>query len=110
MMDYQPVSRRSGKDQKRHVLGSVSMFCVIASSVHSLGHLGIQAERTSTVDLAVGRETSDHAAVARGCRSLAPMMMSHSMMASSPNITGKTQFETLCSYCGHNMPVTLVAR
>jgi hypothetical protein len=38
------------------------------------------------------------------------MMMSHSMMASSPNITGKTQLETLCSYCGHNMPVTLVAR
>jgi hypothetical protein len=33
--------------------------------------------------------------------------MSHSMMASSPNITGKTQLETLCSYCGHNMPVTL---
>ena len=52
----------------------------------------------------------DQAAAATGCRSLAPMMMSHSMMASSPNITGKTQLETLCSYCGHNMPVTLVAR
>jgi hypothetical protein len=35
------------------------------------------------------------------------MKMSHSMMARSPNITGKTQLETLCSYCGHNMPVTL---
>ena len=52
----------------------------------------------------------DQAADAWGCRSLAPMMMSHSMMASSPNITGKTQLETLCSYCGHNMPVTFVAR
>jgi hypothetical protein len=52
----------------------------------------------------------DQAADAWGCRSLAPMMVSHSMMASSPNITGKTQLETLCSYCGHNMPVTLVAR
>ncbi len=49
----------------------------------------------------------DHEA---GCRSFAPMKMSHSMMASSPNITGKTQLETLCSYRGHNMPVTLVAR
>jgi hypothetical protein len=29
------------------------------------------------------------------------------MMASSPNMTGKTQLETLCSYCGHNIPVTL---
>ena len=52
----------------------------------------------------------DQAADAWGCRSFAPMKMSHSMMASSPNITGKTQLETLCSYCGHNMPVTLVAR
>ena len=50
------------------------------------------------------------AADAEGCCSLAPMMMSHSMMATSPNITGKTQLDTLCSYCGHNMPVTLVAR
>jgi len=52
----------------------------------------------------------DQAADSWGCRSLAPMMMSHNMMASSPSITGKTQLETPCSYCGHNMPVTLVAK
>jgi hypothetical protein len=34
----------------------------------------------------------DQAADAWGCRSSAPMMMSHSMMASSPNITGKTHW------------------
>ena len=39
----------------------------------------------------------DQAADAWGCRSFAPMMMSHSMMASSPSITGKTQLETICS-------------
>jgi hypothetical protein len=38
------------------------------------------------------------------------MMMSHSMIASSPNMTGKSQLETLCSYCGRSMPVTLVAK
>jgi len=54
--------------------------------------------------------TTIHAVVARGCLSFAPTMISHNMIASSPSITGKTQFDTLCSYCGHKMPVTLVAR
>ena len=36
--------------------------------------------------------------------SLAPMMMSHSMIANSPNMIGKTQFETVASYRGHNIP------
>src|SRR5271167_3899186 len=35
------------------------------------------------------------AVAARGCRSLAPMTMSHSMIASSPNITGNVAFHTL---------------
>ena len=60
--------------------------------------------------MTVAQMPQDQAADAWGCRSFAPMKMSHSIMASSPNITGKTQLETLCSYCGHKMPVALIAR
>ncbi len=82
-----------------------------------LFHYPIREDLPSGVDqeryffwFSITANPQDQAADAWGCRSFAPMKMSHSMMASSPNITGKTQLETLCSYCGHNMPVTLVAR
>lgn len=35
------------------------------------------------------------AVAATSCRSLAPMTMSHSMIASSPNMTGNAAFHTL---------------
>jgi len=99
------TTRGTSKSNDRHMhLRNIPCFSgsspAISGSIKS-GTLLVQCHSQSP---------QDQAAVARGCVSLAPMMMSHSMMASSPNITGKTQLETLCSNCGHNMPVTLVAR
>src|ERR1700756_4729122 len=52
---------------------------------------------------------NDEAAAPSGC-GLAPLIRSHSMIASSPSIAGKALLKILASYCGNSKPVKLTAR
>ena len=87
------------------------MVASVFLATHPSVFAALHESRARQLHLKTGLHANLQAqAAATGCRSFAPIMMSHSMMASSPNMTGKSQLETLCSYCGHSMPVTLVAR
>ena len=50
-----------------------------------------------------------HEAAAGSCFTFAPLITSHSMIATSPSMAGKVIFEIRSLYCGANKSVKLVA-